>query len=113
MKLLGETIHFRKNLTFSLKRYTIWWVILTVTMIFDIFTTTVFTAKYGIDAEANLTTRFLMHSSNPILGNVLGKLLQLMSVICFAGLHIRLGNLFLLFIILINCWAVVVNSMAY
>jgi hypothetical protein len=46
------------------------------------------------------------------LGNLAGKGLQLLAVIGFVGLHRRLGNIFLLFVILLNCWAVVINSLS-
>ncbi len=113
MKILGETIHFKKNLRFSFTRYPVWWIILFVTMLFDIFTTSIFIAKFGVEAEANASTRFLMVAVGPFWGNLIGKLLQLIAVTCFAGMHPRLGNIFLLVVILLNCWAVVVNSMAY
>ena len=112
MKVFGETIAFKKNLQFSFRRYLVWWIILLVTMGFDIFTTAAFVSKYGVGAEANLTTRFLMISLSPFWGNVLGKVLQLFSVMVIVSLHSRFGNFFLLFIILVNCWAVVVNSMS-
>lgn len=112
MKLLDRQIPFRKNLLFSVKRYPTWWVILLVTMFFDYLSTTVFISRFGVESEANLTTRFLMANLNPYLGNVLGKLLQLLSVICMVGLSRKAGNFFLLFIILVNCWAIVVNSIS-
>ena len=112
MNILGETIEFKKNLRFSLRRYRVWWVILIVTMLFDIFTTYAFISKYGVAAEANLTTRFFMLNLGSGAGNAIGKIGQLVAVVGFAGLHQRLGNIFLLFVILLNCWAVVINSMA-
>ena len=113
MNLFGEKIAFRENLQFSLQRYFVWWLILIVTMIFDIFTTFVFVSKYGIGAEANMTTKLLMLCFGSYFGNIIGKILQLISVVCFTGLHRRLGNIFLLFIILLNCWAIVINSFSF
>ncbi|MBE0585940.1 MAG: hypothetical protein IH612_19545 [Desulfofustis sp.] len=112
MKILGEHIAFRENLVFSLRRYRVWWLILAVTMSFDVFTTSAFIDKFGVDAEANLATKLLMSAVGGDLGNVIGKALQLLAVIGFVGLHRRLGNLFLLFVILLNCWAVVINSLS-
>jgi hypothetical protein len=112
MKILGEDIAFRENIEFSLRRYPAWWLILAVTMGFDIFTTSAFLERYGTDAEANLVTKMLMSAVGGHLGNVSGKGLQLLAVIGFVGLHRRLGNLFLLFVILLNCWAVVINSLS-
>lgn len=110
MKILDQDINLKKNLVYSLKRYPVWWIILIVTMFFDYLTTTVFVAKYGTEAEANITTRFMMESINPYLGNLFGKLLQLLAVACMVSLTRRVGNFFLLFVILLNCWAIVMSS---
>ncbi len=110
MRILDQDINFKENLHYSLKRYPVWWIILIITMIFDFLSTSVFVAKYGTEAEANITTRFMMETINPYFGNVLGKLLQLISVVCLVSVSRRVGNFFLLFVILINCWAIVVNS---
>lgn len=112
MKILDEEINFRENLIFSLNRYAIWWIILIVTMSFDYVSTTVFVLKYGAQAEANFTTRLMMEYVHPHIGNLAGKMLQLLSVLCLAALSKRIGNFFLLFVILLNCWAVVMNSIS-
>lgn len=110
MRILDQEIRIKNNLLYSLNRYTVWWLILIVTMFFDYLSTTVFVAQYGTEAEANIATRFMMEIINPYVGNFIGKLLQLVSVICLVCLSRRVGNFFLLFVILINCWAVVMNS---
>ena len=110
MRILDQDINFKENLHYSLKRYPVWWIILIITMVFDFLSTSVFVAKYGTEAEANITTRFMMETINPYFGNLLGKLLQLISVVCLVSVSRRVGNFFLLFVILINCWAIVVNS---
>ena len=112
MRLLGVTVNFKENIQHSIKRYKVWWAILLVTILFDIFTTYAFTFKYGIKAEGNFLTKSWMLYLGPFYGSLIGKLLQLLSVVSFVGLNQRLGNIFLLFIILLNCWAVVVNSMS-
>jgi len=112
MKILDEETLPWENLAFSLKRYWYWWIILIVTMIFDYLSTTVFVSRYGIHSEGNLTTKFIMENLGPNLGNFIGKLLQLLSVVCLVCLSRRLGNFFLLFVVLINCWAIVVNSLS-
>ncbi len=110
MRILDQDINLKENLHYSLRRYPVWWIILIITMVFDFLSTSVFVAKYGTEAEANITTRFMMETINPYFGNVLGKLLQLISVVCLVSVSRRVGNFFLLFVILINCWAIVVNS---
>jgi hypothetical protein len=111
VKLLDERLHFKENLLFSLRRYTIWWTILLITMAFDFLSTAGFVLLYGVEAEANMVTRLMMEQFSPNFGNFLGKVLQLLSVVCFVGLSRKVGNFFLLFIILLNCWAIVINSM--
>lgn len=112
MKLLGENVDFKGNLKYSTERYTFWWLILLVTILFDIFTTYAFTSKYGLKAEGNLVTKYWMLSVGSFYGNLIGKIFQILSVLIFVSLHRRLGNIFLLFIILLNCWAIVINSMS-
>ena len=112
MRILDQEITLKENLLFSLNRYPVWWIILIITMFFDYLSTTVFIAKFGTEAEANLTTRFIMETINPYIGNLIGKLLQLFSVICLVSVSRRVGNFFLLFVILLNCWAIVMNSIS-
>jgi len=111
MHLLGDNITPKANLAYSLKRYGLWWAILLVTMAFDFLTTLYFVDKYGVDREANHLIRVLVQHCGLVAGVAVGKLLQLTAVIVVVGLHRRLGNLFLLVIILVNCWAVVMNSL--
>ena len=110
MRILDQEIKLKENLLFSLNRYPVWWIILVITMFFDYLSTTVFIAQYGTEAEANLTTRFMMETINPYSGNLIGKLLQLIAVVCLVSVSRRAGNFFLLFVILLNCWAIVMNS---
>ena len=110
MRILDQQINFKQNLLYSLRRYPLWWVIMTITMFFDFLSTTVFVAEYGTRAEANFTTRLMMEHFTPFLGNLIGKLLQLIAVVCLVGLTRRVGNFFMLFVILLNCWAIVMNS---
>ena len=112
MKLLGTPENFSRNLRYSFSRYRVWWTILIVTIFFDIFSTYAFVEKYGIKAEGNLFTKLWMIHFGSTIGNIVGKLLQLVAVMFFAGLHRRLGNFFLLFIIVLNCWAIAINSMS-
>ena len=110
MKILGADINLKENFLFSLKRYLVWWAILIVTIIFDYLTTLYFVSKLGPDAEANKVVAWLIHNLGPYLGVLIGKLMQLVSVILIVSLSKKAGNLFLLIIILLNCWAVVMNT---
>lgn len=110
MKILDSEIQLKKNLLFSLNRYLIWWIILLVTMIFDYLTTLYFVSMLGSDAEANQMVGWLIRNLGLHFGVFIGKSMQLVSVVLFVSLHQRLGNLFLLVVILLNCWAVVINT---
>ena len=111
MKILGSEIDARENLKFSFKRYWIFWLVLLVTIFLDYLTTLHFINEYGVHIEANRIVRYLMENIGVTPGLLLGKSLQLVSVLIFVCLHQRLGNLFLLIIILLNIWAVFINML--
>ena len=113
MKILDQKIKIKENLLYSLQRYPVWWLILIITMVFDYLSTTAFVARFGTGAEANVVTRLLMEAITPSIGNFLGKVLQLISVVCLVGLSRKVGNFFMLFVILLNCWAIVINSITW
>lgn len=110
MKVLGEEVDFKGNLMFSLEHYPLWWVILLITITFDYLTTVLFVEQSGVGAEANLVIAWLMANIGVMIGLLIGKLLQLFSAIAFVSLNRRLGNIMLLVIILLNCWAVAINT---
>lgn len=110
MKILGSEINIKENLLFSINKYPMWWLILLVTIIFDYLTTLYFVSKLGSDAEANKVIGWLISIFGLYFGVFIGKLMQLLSVTLFVCLSQRLGNLFLLMVILVNCWAVVINT---
>lgn len=110
MIILDKKVPILENLSFSVRRYWYWWLILLATIVMDYLTTVEFVAKYGVKAEANYITRFMMVHLGEDFGNIIGKILQFISVICVVSLSKRFGNFFLLFVVIINCWAIVVNS---
>jgi len=79
-------------------------------MIFDYLSTLYFVEKYGSHLEANYVVRVLIENAGVTVGTLIGKLLQIVAVVFFVCLHRRLGNLFLLIVIVLNCWAVVINT---
>ena len=109
MRILDQEIALKENLAYSLSRYRVWWVILLVTMVFDFFTTLYFVEKYGVVAEGNSVVGWLIGNLGLAGGVLIAKLLQLFSVTVFVSLHQKLGNVFLLIVVLFNFWAVVVN----
>jgi hypothetical protein len=110
MRVLDEHIDFAANLRYSLSRFAIWWILLIVTMAFDLLTTLGFVSVFGIDKEANAVARSLMHGLGVGPGVFLAKVLQLLSVTCLVALNRRMGNVFLLAVTLLNGWAIVINS---
>lgn len=110
MKILGSEIDLKQNLLYSFNRYGVWWIILLVTIVFDYLTTLYFVSKLGAEAEANQVVAWLINHVGLYLGVLIGKLLQLAAVVIFVSLNQKLGNLFLLIVILLNCWAVVMNT---
>jgi len=110
MKLLGSEVNLKENLRFSLNRYLIWWIILLVTIVFDYLTTLYFVSKLGPDAEANHVVAWLINHLGLSLGVFIGKCMQLVAVVSFVSFSKKLGNLFLLIVIILNCWAVVMNT---
>lgn len=112
MKILGSEIRLKENILFSLSRYSIWWIILLVTMVFDYLTTLYFVDKLGHEAEANQVVAWLIVNMGLYIGVFIGKLFQLVSVVIFVCLSQRFGNIFLLVIIVLNCWAVVMNTLS-
>ena len=78
-------------------------------MVFDFLTTIYFVDKYGLEAEGNFLVSWLIRHAGLAGGVLLAKILQLLPVTIFASLHQKLGNIFLLIVVLFNFWAVVVN----
>ena len=110
MKILGSEVNLKENLLYSLNRYRVLWLILLVTMIFDYVTTVFFVSRLGVRAEANILMDWLIRNIGLSVGVLIGKTLQLLPVVFFVCLNKRFGNLFLLAIILINIWAVFINT---
>ena len=109
MRILDQEIQLRENLRFSLTRYRAWWIVLLVTVVLDFFTTLNFIDKYGVAVEGNSVVSWLIQNLGLAGGVLIAKLLQLVSVTVFVSLHQKLGNVFLLVVVLFNVWAVVVN----
>ena len=111
MRILGEHIDPAANLRYSLRRYAPWWLLLLATAVFDFVTTLGFIARLGIEAEANPVARWLILSLGACQGLLTAKVLQLFAVAAITALNRRLGGLFLIVVVLLNIWAVVINSL--
>ncbi|MBA1145689.1 hypothetical protein H0Z60_01330 [Ectothiorhodospiraceae bacterium WFHF3C12] len=110
MKILDEEIPLRENLDYSLRRYTAWWLLLLATMILDVVSTVGFVSALGLHKEANALARWLMEALGLLPGLTAAKVLQVFAVTAIVSLNRRVGNLFLMAIVLLNAWAVVINS---
>ena len=110
MRLLGVEIDQKANLLYSYHRYMVWWIILLATIFFDYITTLYFVDKYSSGNEANKMIRWLIENTGVYIGTFIGKLMQFFGVVFAVSLHKRGGNLYMLVVILLNCFAVVMNS---
>lgn len=111
MKILDEEIALRDNLEYSLRRYTAWWVLLIATMALDVLSTIGFVSALGLHKEANALAHWLMSGMGLLPGLLVAKALQLFAVATMTSLNRRFGNVFLMAVVLLNAWAVVVNSL--
>ncbi len=111
MKLLDTEIRVKENLMFSLTRFRLWWALFLATVVFDYLTTINFVSVDGIEMEANRVVRALMSAMGVYLGLLFAKCLQVIAVLAFASLHKRAGNIFLFFVIFLNVWAVIINTL--
>jgi hypothetical protein len=80
LQIFDQEIPLKENLRFSLNRYTAWWIILLVTMIFDFFTTIYFVDKYGVATEGNSLVSWLIRNLGLVAGVLVGRILQLIPV---------------------------------
>ncbi len=110
MKILGSKVSIKENLLFSLNKYFVLWLILLITIVFDFLTTLNFVSNLGVHAEANIVVAWLMKNFGLGPGVLIGKSLQLIPVLAFVSLSKRMGNIFLLFVVLLNLWAVFINT---
>lgn len=110
MKVLGSEFDPKENLLYSLRKYSVLWLILIITIVFDYVTTYIFIREMGLRAEANFLMSWLIGHLGLMTGLLIGKSLQLLPVVIFVCLNKRFGNLFLLVVILINIWAVFINT---
>jgi len=110
MKILGREVELEHNLRFSLRHHRLGWLVLLVTIFLDYKTTLMFIAELGIGAEGNWLISWLMVSLGVVTGLIIGKSLQFIAVVIFVSMDRRIGNLLLLLVIALNCWAVVINT---
>ena len=110
MKILDSEVNFKENLFYSLNRFRVLWLILLITMVFDYITSVFFISQLGVRAEANVVMDWLIKNFGLGSGLFIGKSLQLLPPVFFVSLNKRFGSLFLLFVILVNIWAVFINA---
>jgi len=109
MQILGEDIDLRKNLAGSFRTHKVLWMLFLLSALMDFLSTVYFMHSRCICLEANVLVRSLAYTYGILPGVLLGKLLQLFSVIGLSSLSLRLSPLVLLAITGVNLLAVVIN----
>ncbi len=109
MKILNNNIALINNLKSSLSCYRYWWLFFLVTMLLDFISTVYFMNNKGIHLEQNLAVRWLAYNMGIVPGVLLGKFLQLCSVLGLSALSFKLSRAILLLVILLNLLAVFIN----
>jgi len=107
--ILGEEIDLKRNLSDSLNRYWLLWVLLLLTAFLDYLSTLNFMFVDGIDTEANGVVRWFVYEFGVVVGVFLGKGLQVLAAIVFVSLTQKLARAVLLLLVLLNAAAVVNN----
>lgn len=111
MNILDEEVSLRDNLRYSLRNHWLLWILLIITAGFDFMTTLNFMWRDGIEFEKNAVVRNLAEALGIIPGVALGKSLQIVAALGFAALSKKLSRAVLLMIVLLNFWAIIVNSL--
>ena len=109
MQILDKEIPYLENIKASFRLYWYLWLILLLTAVFDFMSTVSFMQEEGIQYERNIIVRWLASMFGIFPGAFLGKFLQILAVIVFSGLSLRLARAMLLLILLLNLTAVVIN----
>lgn len=105
MKILGSPVSLVENVKHSFKLYSIFWLILLVTIVLDSLTTIRFMTNDGIIHEANLIIRWLAFVLGIIPGVMIGKFLQFIAAIGFTALSLKHSRAILILLISLNLLA--------
>ena len=111
MKILGEEVSLLENIRYSLRKHWLLWLLLLITASFDLLTTLTFMWRDGIEYEKNFIVKNLALALGILPGVALGKSLQIFAALGFAALSKKLTRAILLLIVLLNFWAIIVNTL--
>ncbi|MBX2869716.1 MAG: hypothetical protein KTR18_13640 [Acidiferrobacterales bacterium] len=111
MKILGEEISLLDNINYSLRNHWFLWLLLVLTAGFDFLTTLNFMRRDGIEFEKNLVVKNLALMLGIVPGVAVGKSLQIFAALGFSALSKKLTRAILLLIVLLNFWAIIVNTL--
>jgi len=111
MKILDHDVPLLENLRYSLRTHWFLWALLIFTVILDFATTLNFMWRDGIELEKNPVIRGLATLLGIVPGVVVGKLLQIFAAVVLTSLSKKLNRAVLLLIVLLNIWAIFINSL--
>lgn len=110
MRVLDAEIDIRTNSELLWDRYRTLFIVLIASAIADAFSTTWFMALLDPGAESNLVVQILSYTFGIVWGPVLGKALQIAAVWLLCLVTPRLTPLVCSAIILLNTFAVYINT---
>jgi len=111
VKILGEEVSLLENIGYSLRTHWFLWLLLLITASFDLLTTLNFMWRDGIEIEKNFVVKNLALTLGILPGVALGKSMQVFAALAFSALSKKLTRAILLLIVLLNFWAIIVNTL--
>lgn len=109
MKILDSEIDLAANKSLLFRQHRVLFVLLVVTAIMDAFSTRFFMQRIGLHVESNIVVRLLSFSYGTLAGPYLGKFYQVCAVWIISVCTPRLTRFVCVMVILMNCYAFVVN----
>ncbi len=111
MKILDHDVPVLENLRYSLRTHWFLWLLVFLTVLLDFATTLNFMWRDGIELEKNLLIRNLATLLGIVPGVAVGKILQIVAAVVLTSLSKNLNRAVLLMIVLLNIWAIFINSL--
>jgi|GEM_PF-2872144 len=111
MKILDHEVPLIANLLYSLKTHWFLWILVFLTVLLDFATTLNFMWRDGIELEKNPLIKGLATLLGIVPGVMVGKILQIVAAVCLTSLSKKLNRAVLLLIVLLNIWAIIINSL--
>ena len=109
MKILDSEVDLRANKGLLFRQHRVLFVLLIITAIMDAYSTQLFMQRIGPHVETNIVVRLLSFSYGTLAGPYLGKFYQICAVWIISVFTPRLTRFVCVMVILMNCYAFVVN----